>query len=281
MPLRTLAQRVVRRLRRLGEPAEAPRAGYAEGRLSLPRIEMLPDEELERLNRLLPWSAFIVDGKGRRFGNWYSPSKRNQPNPIPDPRIVELDRRSPLAGCHVLELGCFEGIHTAALCERAERVTAVDGRIENVAKTLVRCGLLGHHPDCFHWDVETSIPSALPAEWDVLHHVGVLYHLAEPVEHLQRLLPRIRRAVLLDTHVATPADQLLDGEAAGFAYRYRHWEESTRANPFAGLRSHARWLLESDLERIFADHGFSRVEVAERRDERNGARICLYAVRQA
>jgi tRNA (mo5U34)-methyltransferase len=284
MPLRTLLQRVVRRL---GKPAEEPvaeqpqpRDGYAEGRLSLPRIEMLPDDELDRLNSLLPWSAFIVDGKGRRFGNWFSSSKRNKPNAIPDPRIVELDRRIPLAGRHVLELGCFEGIHTAALCERAERVTAVDGRIEHVAKTLVRCGLLGHHPNCFYWDVETPIPSELPAEWDVLHHVGVLYHLAEPVQHLQSLLPRIRRAVLLDTHIATPADQLLVGEAAGFTYRYRYWEEGPRANPFAGLRSNARWLLESDLERILSHHGFGRVEVTERRDERNGPRICLYATRE-
>ena len=154
---------------------------------------MISDEELDRLNALLPWSAYVVDQRGRRFGNWYSPNKRSDPQPVPDPRIVELHRRVDLSNRHVLEVGCFEGIHTVALCGVAGKVTAVDGRIENVAKTLVRCGLLGCAADCFCWDVETDFPEVMPRNWDVLHHIGVLYHLADPVGHLQRLLPKTKK----------------------------------------------------------------------------------------
>ncbi len=247
--------------------------------MEIPRIDSLPDSELDRLNGLLPWSAFVVDKNGRRFGDWFSADKRSQPETIPDPRIIELDRRVGLANCHVLELGCFEGIHTAALCDLAQRVTAIDGRIENVAKTLVRCGLMGRSPDCFFWDVETDLPAELPQNWDVLHHVGVLYHLADPVGHLQRVLPKTAKAVLLDTHIAPEQEELLEASLGGFDYRYFHFAESSRENPFAGLGDHARWLPLADLERILREHGFEQFEVLEQRDERCGARVCIYAAR--
>jgi hypothetical protein len=43
----------------------------------------------------------------------------------------------------------------------------------------------------------------------VLHHVGVLYHLTDPVDHLYRFCDLTRRAVMLDTHVA-PASEALE-----------------------------------------------------------------------
>ena len=70
--------------------------------------------DLERLNALAPWSAFTLDAHGRRVGCAHSGKKRATPQAIPDPRIVELDRRYGLRGRSVLEIGCFEGIHTVA-----------------------------------------------------------------------------------------------------------------------------------------------------------------------
>ncbi len=184
--------------------AEAPgpeaAAPSEDGRVSIPGVEMLPDDELERLNALLPWAAFVLDAKGRRFGAAYSSNKRNVPQAVPDPRIVELDRRLPLAERTVLEIGCFKGIHTAALAVRAGRVLACDSRIENVVKTIVRCAMFGvPAPVVFRWDAEEAPPASVDLRCDVLHHVGVLYHLTDPVGHLASIAPLVGEGITLDT----------------------------------------------------------------------------------
>lgn len=140
------------------QPPPAPFDGYAEGRTAMPMVEAMPDAELEALNALLPWRSFLVDGRGRRFGAPASPSKRNEPEQIPDRRIVMLHERLDLADKTVLEIGCFEGLHTIALAQRARAVLACDARIENVAKTLVRCALFGLAPRVFVWNVEQAPP---------------------------------------------------------------------------------------------------------------------------
>jgi len=105
--------------------------------VQIPRIDSLSDADLERLNESLGWAAFVEDSRGRRFGR---SSRRDTPQKIPDGRIRLLEARFDLKQMKVLELGCFEGIHTVALAERAAGVVAVDARIENVLKTMVRCG---------------------------------------------------------------------------------------------------------------------------------------------
>ena len=95
------------------------------------------------------WNCFVVDSNGRRFGNQAYQNKRSQPQTIPDKRILLMDEYFSLADKHVLEVGCFEGIHTIGLSKYANRVTAVDSRIENIVKTIVRCSLFGFHPTIF------------------------------------------------------------------------------------------------------------------------------------
>ena len=170
----------------------AARHHYDHDRLRLPLVERLSDGDLRALNEMLPWNAFVVDGGGRPFGRPAWSGKRVEPQQVPDPRIVRFDERFGLAGKTVLEIGCFEGLHTAALCERAGAVTAVDARIENVVKTIVRCAFMGHGPAVMLDDVD-SPESTLP-QADVCHHVGVLYHLADPIAHLRRLAPQFAAA---------------------------------------------------------------------------------------
>ncbi len=247
-------------------------------KLETPLIDSLSDDELERLNALLPWAAYTIDKNGRRFGQAYSTNKRNTPQEIPDRRIVELHRRFNLRGKHVLEAGCFEGIHTTALAQLGANVTAFDGRIENVIKTLVRCWAFSKTADIFFWDLETTAPISRNLNCDILHHVGVLYHLTDPVGHLQKMLPCVGEAVMLDTHIA-PDQQLLRETANNFEYRYFRYMESGRDAPFAGLGSHAKWIALEDLIRLLKTSGFSFVDVAEHREERNGPRVLIYASR--
>lgn len=251
----------------------------AEGRIATPRVDVLSDEDVKVLNGLLPWQCFTLDARGRQFGEPASPTKRNSPQRIPDKRIVELNRRVPLAGLHVLEVGCFEAIHTIALANHGARVTAIDSRIENVVKTVVRLWAFGFQADVFQCDVERTEDFARVPEVDVTHHVGVLYHLANPVRHLQETLRRTRKAIMLDTHYALDSEATESYVVDGRRYAYKHYREKGRAAAFAGMYDHAKWLPLSVLTGLLQEAGFTQVDVAELRDERNGPRTLIYATR--
>jgi hypothetical protein len=252
------------------------RSRYEAGRLPTPFVDVLDDEDLERLNDLLPWHCFTVDSHGRPFGRPAWEGKRSEPEVVPDRRIDLFDRRFGLAGRHVLEVGCFEGIHTLPLTARAGRVTAIDGRIENVVKTIVRCAFFGAHPTVLTCDLESPNASPELLRADLCHHVGVLYHLSDPVAHLHELSGWIGHGLMLDTHYARPDEVTGEYESGGRGYPYRHWREE-RSDPFSGMRSHAKWLLLDDLVGTLSAAGFGSVDVVEERQERNGARVLLFA----
>jgi hypothetical protein len=135
------------------EPAANPAADAADLRIPTKYVDRLSDDDLERLNQMLPWRCFTLDGRT------------------------------------VLEIGCFEGVHTIGLAARAGRVIAIDSRIANVVKTIVRTWSFGHHVTAFQCDVEKASDFAMVPEVDVVHHVGVLYHLVDPIAYLLALLP--------------------------------------------------------------------------------------------
>lgn len=258
-------------------PPSIPLTGYTDNLQSIPRIEQLSDEDLNDLNTILKWNAFVADSKGRRFGDKAWSGKRDIAQQVPDYRHVLLNERVPLRSRSVLEIGCFEGIHTISLCRLASKVIAVDSRMENIVKTLVRCGMFGESPTVFKCDVERW---DTPLDWmkaDVCHHVGVLYHLKDPVAHLVKLSTVIKDAILLDTHIAIPGDQLTEYQSGEKKYRYRFYGEGGKQDVFAGMYDHAKWLLLDDLKGVLSDCGFRKVEVLEERSERNGPRVLLLA----
>lgn len=242
-------------------------------------IDNLSDSDLDRLNCLLPWQCFTVDSKGRRFGKPASSTKRNNPEIIPDRRIVELNNRFPLFGLSVLEIGCFEGIHTCALAGYGANVVAVDSRIENVVKTMTRTLSLGYCASIFKCDVETRVDFEKVPEVDITHHVGVLYHLTNPIEHLLNVANITRKAIMLDTHYARDAE--VDGTyiVNGISYKYKYFEESGRDAAFAGMYDHAKWLTLDTLISVLRYAGFVNVTISELRDERNGPRALIFADR--
>src|SRR5262245_17362041 len=145
----------------MSEPTpDLPLRGFERGKTPIPVVDSLSDEELEELNALLPWKSFVADGIGRRFGQRSSPTKRGSPAGVPDRRIVMLNERFDLANLTVLEIGCFEGVHTTGLALFAKHVKACDSRIANVVKTAVRCAMYQVTPTVFLWDVEKAIPAS-------------------------------------------------------------------------------------------------------------------------
>lgn len=272
--LGTAARRRARHLR----PA-APLPRFEEERQAIAFVDSLSDADLAELNGLLQWNAFTVDAHGRAFGSAAWSGKRDRPGAIPDRRIVLMDERYGLAGKHVLEVGCFEGIHTIGLARLAGRVTAVDGRVENVVKTIVRASMYGLHPTVFKCDVEAAPLDTARLEADLLHHVGVLYHLKDPARHLLGIGRYIRQGLMLDTHFAADGEADLSYEVDGRTFRYKRYGEYGHADVFSGLYSHSKWLPLDTIASLLNETGFDRVDVVETRQERNGPRVLLFATR--
>jgi tRNA (mo5U34)-methyltransferase len=263
-------------IRRLGRPAL--RDHYDEGQTVSELTDRLSDDDLHRLNDLLPWRCFTVDAQGRPLGGTAWRGKRDRPEQIPDRRIELFHERFDLSDKHVLEVGCFEGIHTIALCRLAERVTAVDARVENVAKTIVRCAFFDVKPRVAVCDVETAEEDEL-LHANLCHHLGVLYHLDDPVTHLRRLGTWISRGVMLDTHYAADKDATEEYTVGGERFRFRRYREGGRRDVFSGVRPSSKWLRLDDIEALLRSAGFGTVEIVEKRDERNGPRVLLFAER--
>lgn len=242
-------------------------------------ISSFPDEQLLQLNSLLPWAAMTVDENGRHLGSAWRSNKRENVQFLVEGRHVAFNKAYPLAGKHVLEVGCFEGIHTISCLHHGATVTAVDSRIENLLKTLTRLWCYGYQADVKRWDLEEDAPADIPRSWDMLHHIGVLYHLSDPVGHLRDALKRTREALLLDTHIAQNEGSAVESyDVDGRTFRFeRHGERSV--SPFAGVRDHAKWLVLDELRELIAAEGFKDVRVKSDRAERNGRRVTLWAFR--
>jgi 2-polyprenyl-3-methyl-5-hydroxy-6-metoxy-1,4-benzoquinol methylase len=253
-----------------------PRDGFTPGGPA-PRLDGLSDRDLDRLNKLLPWMAFTVDAKGRRFGNLAWKGKRTEPQVIPDRRIELLDQEFGLADKTVLEIGCFEGIHTIGLARKARSVIAVDARIDNVVKTIVRASLHGCSPVVQVCNVEEYPLPVFELRSDIVHHVGVLYHLKDPVAHLRAIAGLTRVGLMLDTHFARPEQADKSYTSVSRAFKFRNFEESGEFDPFSGMYSTSKWLLLDDMISLLKEGGFESVRVVEEREERNGPRVLLFA----
>ena len=247
--------------------------------VNTPFVEFLSADQLQELNAILDWNCFTVDSQGRRFGKPHSPKKRPLPQLIPDHRIVLMNKTFNLADKTVLEVGCFEGVHTVALAGYAKRVIAIDSRIENVVKTMVRLGFFGAKADVLCCDLENlDLRAKEYLKADFVHHVGVLYHLRDPVSHLLILKELAPNGVMLDTHYATPEMADKSYEVNGTSYRYFHFEEKGGyAGVFSGMYDHAKWLHIEDLQKALRLAAYSDIEIVQKRDERNGPRILLFA----
>lgn len=238
----------------------------------------LSDADLDEFNQMLPWHAGTRLPDGRIIGSLTArATKRESVEPVPDKRITRLHQTLNLTGKRVLEIGCFEGIHTLGLCEYGANVTAVDLRPINVIKTSARLAAYGVSANVFPLDVEEE--SVVLPQFDIVFHCGVLYHLEEPVRHLKRLLPHCN-AIYLDTHIAREDEEAATLTSGGKTYYGHHHDEGGWKDPFSGRGHSAFWLKLSDLSGLLQVEGFD-VDVWGVREERNGPRVGLLARRRA
>lgn len=236
------------------------------------------DAELEQINKMLDWHAGTLLPDGRLLGRLERrPGKRVEPGIIPDPRFTRLDTLINLKQKRVLEIGCFEGIHTLGLLHYCDDVTAVDVRPQNVVKTLARLSWHGQSAKVFQKDVERIDASAFP-KFDVVVHIGVLYHLANPVTHLLSLAP-VCDYLFLDTHVARDENNLTELKIVERSYRGAQHAEGGWADPFSGRGDSAFWLTLESLLGALKVAGFAPTQILQKREERNGPRVLLLATK--
>lgn len=130
----------------------------------------------------------------------------------PDAHAINHARQSHLGslgldlkGKKVLEVGAGIGLHTPFFLERGCNVTVTDGRPENVAEIARR--LPGVRTATV--DLERNEPIAL-GRFDVIYCYGLLYHLANPQQALERLAEVCDGLLLLETAVSPGTfDELL------------------------------------------------------------------------
>lgn len=231
---------------------------------------------LDEINAMLDWRAGTLLN-GRLLGRLgVTTNKRTEPGAVPDPRITRLHGLLNLTGKSVLEVGCFEGIHTLGLRLFTSDVTAIDIRPSNIVKTLTRLSLHGADAKVFLKDVESLAPDF--GSFDLVFHCGVLYHLMSPVEHLAAL-GSMCRYLFLDTHIAKDEAEIVERRIGEFSFRGAYYNEAGWLDPFSGKDPKSIWLTRDSLHDALIRAGFTSVNILEEREERNGPRLALLASR--
>jgi 2-polyprenyl-3-methyl-5-hydroxy-6-metoxy-1,4-benzoquinol methylase len=240
-----------------------------------PRPLKISDQIIEEVNRLLDWRAAAPLPDGRILG-LASPGKRESINVIPDKRITLLNQLFPLASRKVLEIGCFEGIHTMGLLQYTDHLTCLDLRPINVIKTLARLSLSGRSAAVFQGNCEDLDESF--GSFDLVFHFGVLYHLMSPVQHL-RALGRFADSIYLDTHIAPSSKATQTAVVDGESYRYSTVDEAGWLDPFSGADPTSIHLTFESLKKALGLAGFVNTALLNFRQERNGPRLLMFASR--
>ena len=76
-------------MKKLFSKSTIPLEGWPQSEAIDPNLTLnkLSNEELVRVNEMLPWQVFTTDSIGRRLGNYAWKGKRQDPQSLSDPRI--------------------------------------------------------------------------------------------------------------------------------------------------------------------------------------------------
>jgi SAM-dependent methyltransferase len=195
-----------------------------------------------------PWiTKFVVDEQS--YGGAY--------NAYDDIRLRWFFERLPGVAT-ILELGSFEGGHTARLAAEpgVQRVVGLEGRRVNIERAQFVHNLLGNtQVDFMMADLE-DVDLAQFGTFDAVACLGVLYHLPRPWE-LLRQMAKVAPSAYVWTQIAGQETAVVQGYAG-------HWEyEHGLADPLSGLSPRSFWPTLDALLAMARDSGFPRAEVID------------------
>jgi SAM-dependent methyltransferase len=164
---------------------------------------------------------------GRRYGEWNA-------RRLTVMRFLLGD----LEGLEILELGCGYGLLGRALEEDGARVTYVEGRVEHV--TVLREAV--RHDRVIRANLDVPLEYQFARAFDVVLHLGLLYHLEDPMRSIAEAC-NLGRVLLLESEVLPygVVDESIEREACGFDQSLSGKEVIVSA---------------SAVERCLADQGF-------------------------
>jgi SAM-dependent methyltransferase len=103
-----------------------------------------------------------------------------------------------LPNTEVLDIGCNSGWFTFDIADRGARsVTGVDLRAHNIEQARFLGDYFGFENT--HFDVADATAFDDPRRWDVVMNLGVLYHVTDPLQFMQRTYELCRQFAVLDT----------------------------------------------------------------------------------
>jgi tRNA (mo5U34)-methyltransferase len=218
----------------------------------------LSDQQLEEFNHTLPWEVAEMLPDGRILGKTGSLGARVTEL---DFRIAEIDARLGLSGKTVLELGSHEGYFTVQLAKRCKHVTAVEIRPSKVVCALVRNFVHDlHNVKLCLTDVRDV--GADFGRFDIVVHLGVLYHLSNPVEHLYKIRDLSDNLLLCTQYCdETTAFQRSDIRFGNRSYRAHVYREHGWKDSWSGVESTSLWLYRDDVLALVRDVGYESCEV--------------------
>jgi SAM-dependent methyltransferase len=181
-----------------------------------------------------------------------------------------------LQGSRVLDVGCLEGGYTVAFARLGAR-EAVGLEIRET--NLRRCRFLEDHlrlPNVrFVRDDAREIAAERLGSFDVVFASGILYHLEDPFDFLQRCFDITSDLLVIDTHLASEnhvshgcSERVTTREWRGGSYRGREAVEDMQGLPpekiealnwAAWGHSVTFWLTERSLLHALSNVGFSFV----------------------
>ncbi len=195
----------------------------------------------------------------------------------------EVDTRVPWAGTaipggfagkSILELGPFEGYHTASLeWAGAASVTSVEASRTAYLKCLVVKDLLGLNAKLLYGDVNAYLASTTD-RFDVGWASGILYHQVDPIGFLEAIAAHAD-TLFLHSHFfdaeALPGmavkdrfrpqlDELRSWHGRDICLHRYEYEHDTSQGTFAGgPNSYANWLELPDIEFILQELGMGTI----------------------
>jgi hypothetical protein len=233
-------------------------AGTGVAGALFPGNAALSDAQHEDFQNAIRWFSGTKLPDGRVLGNSLCLYESDGTQPIIDTLRRCLGRSVEMTG---IELGCGEGGHTVRIAPLLKRLTCVEVRPANIVALLTRLFLYDIH----NVDVRMGDVSVVGADWgrfDVLIHVGLLYHFINPVAHLMSL-KGLASSIILRTHYGHDALSMprLQIEHAGRQYSGYEWKEQGWSDPWSGVAPVSCWLSRDDIIAVLREVGYTKVEV--------------------